>query len=203
MSTSASRDLQKAPDPARARHRGRWIALGVLAVCALPVIAGYVAYFAYPPGGRVNYGALLETRPLPEAALTTLDGAPFRLDALKGKWILLHADAGGCDTACQAKLFNMRQVRLAQGKDKDRIERLWVLLDGEPGAELARLVDGAVLARSADGAFVNALPAAGAVRDHVYLVDPLGNLVLRFPKDAEPKRMIKDLQRLLKYSRIG
>ena len=178
--------------------------LGILAVCAVPVVAGYLAYYAFPPAGRVNYGDLLETKPLPAAALATLDGAPFGLDTLKGKWILLHADAADCATACQAKLFNMRQVRLAQGKDMDRIERVWIVLDeGRPRADLAPLLDGAVIARAGDGTLVKALPAALDVRDHVYLVDPLGNLVLRFPKDADPRRMVKDLQRLLKYSGIG
>jgi cytochrome oxidase Cu insertion factor (SCO1/SenC/PrrC family) len=204
MSSSASGGRAEAGDPVRQRRRGRRILFGILAVCAIPVVAGYVAYFVFPTAGRVNYGELLETKPLPPAALATLEGAPYRLDALRGKWILLHADTADCAPPCQAKLFNMRQARLAQGKDMDRIERVWIVLDaGRPGADLARLVEGAVVVRSGDGALVKALPAAADVRDHVYLVDPLGNLVLRFPKDADPKRMIKDLQRLLKYSGIG
>ena len=204
MSSSASGDLAEAGKAARARRRGRRILLGILAVCAIPVVGGYVAYFFFPPAGRVNYGDLLDTKPLPPAALATLDGAPYRPDALKGKWILLHADVAECGAPCQAKLFNMRQVRLAQGKDMDRIERMWIVLgEGRPRAELERLIDGAVIARAGDGELLRALPATGDVSDHIFLVDPLGNLVLRFPKDADPKRMIKDLQRLLKYSGIG
>jgi hypothetical protein len=96
----------------------------------------------------------------------------------------------------------MRQVRLAQGKNMDRVERVWLLLDaGPPPQEIARLYDGAVIAR-ATPELLAALPAAD-VRDHIYLLDPRGNLILRFPKHADPKRMIKDLERLLKYSSIG
>jgi hypothetical protein len=112
MSTSASSPAAQRPDPGRARRRGRLIALAVLAACAVPVVAGYLAYHFFPPAGRVNYGELVDAKVLPARGLHTVDGAPFGLD-------------------------------------------------------------------------------------------PLGNLVLRFPRDADPRRMIKDLQRLLKYSRIG
>jgi cytochrome oxidase Cu insertion factor (SCO1/SenC/PrrC family) len=204
MSTSVSGAAATRPDPARARRRGRLIALALFAACAVPVVAGYLAYFYFPPSGRVNYGELVDTRPLPGGGLARPGGAPFGIESLRGKWVLLHVDRAECPSPCAAKLFNMRQVRLAQGKDMDRVERLWVLLDESmPGPELARLTEGVVLARSLDGALVRALPAPSEASDHVYLVDPLGNLVLRFPKDADPKRMIKDLQRLLKYSGIG
>jgi hypothetical protein len=84
----------------------------------------------------------------------------------------------------------------------DRIERVWLVLDaGRPAPELARLHDGAVVARAAPE-LLAALPAT-EVRDHIYLLDPHGNVMLRFPKHADPKRMIKDLERLLKYSGIG
>ena len=204
MSSSASGAAATRPDPARARRRGRLIALLVFAACAIPVVAGYLAYFFFPPSGRVNYGELMDIRPLPTGGLARPDGAPFGIESLRGKWALLHVDRAECPPTCAAKLFNMRQVRLAQGKDMERVERLWVLLDESmPGPELARLTEGVVLARDRDGALVRALPAPGEASDHVYLVDPLGNLVLRYPKGADPKRMIKDLQRLLKYSGIG
>jgi cytochrome oxidase Cu insertion factor (SCO1/SenC/PrrC family) len=134
--------------------------------------------------------------------LERLDGRAFALAELSGKWVMLHVDAADCGQPCRAKLFNMRQSRLAQGDNADRIERVWLVAgSGAPGPELARLYEGAVVVRAAPE-LVAALPAAEA-RDHVYLIDPRGNLMLRFPKDADPKRMIKDLQRLLKYSSIG
>jgi cytochrome oxidase Cu insertion factor (SCO1/SenC/PrrC family) len=189
------------PDPTRTR-RGRLVLAAIFAVCAMPLVAALVAYHLFPPAGRTNYGELIEPTPMPRAALQRLDGRPFALAELRGKWVLLQADDGACGAPCREKLFHMRQVRLAQGKNMDRVERVWLLLDaGPPPQEIARLYDGAVIAR-ATPELLAALPAAD-VRDHIYLLDPRGNLILRFPKHADPKRMIKDLDRLLKYSSIG
>ena len=201
MSPSTPSADPKAPEAVR-RRRGRLIAAAILAVCALPLAAALVAYFLFPPAGRTNYGELLEPKPLPPVRLERLDGGAFTLADVTGKWVMLQVDAPECGQPCQAKLFNMRQSRLAQGDNADRIERVWLVAgNGAPPAELARLYQGAVLARTAPE-LVAALPGADA-RDHIYLVDPRGNLMLRFPKDADPKRMIKDLQRLLKYSSTG
>ena len=174
----------------------------IFAVCAIPLTAALVAYFFWPPSGRTNYGELIDPRPLPAVPLTLLDGGSFSLADLKGKWVMIQADETSCGAPCQAKLFRMRQVRLAQGRNMDRIERVWLLLDpGRPSPEIAGLYEGAIVARAAP-ALLAALPAADA-RDRIYLVDPRGNLMLRFPKDADPRRMIKDLERLLRYSGIG
>jgi cytochrome oxidase Cu insertion factor (SCO1/SenC/PrrC family) len=178
------------------------VVLAILAVSAFPLVAALIAYFLFPPAGRTNYGELVEPKPLPPVRLERLDGREFALADLKGKWVMLQVDAAECGQRCQAKLFSMRQSRLAQGDSADRIERVWLVAgSGAPPAELARLYEGAVVVRAAPG-LVAALPGAEA-REHIYLVDPRGNLMLRFPKDADPKRMIKDLQRLLKYSGIG
>jgi cytochrome oxidase Cu insertion factor (SCO1/SenC/PrrC family) len=201
MSSSTSSGSQQAPDATRAR-RARLVVAAIFAMCAFPLAAALVAYFFYPPAGRTNYGELVEPKPLPPVRLERLDGRAFALAELKGRWVMLQVDAPDCGQPCQAKLFNMRQSRLAQGDNADRVERVWLLAgNGAPPAELARLYEGAVIARTAPE-LVAALPAAEA-RDHIYLIDPRGNLMLRFPKDADPKRMIKDLQRLLKYSSIG
>jgi cytochrome oxidase Cu insertion factor (SCO1/SenC/PrrC family) len=202
MSSSTSSDAPEAAEAARRRRRGRLIAAAIFAVCALPLAAALIAYFFFPPAGRTNYGELLEPKPLPPVRLERLDGRAFTLADLKGKWVMLQVDSPECGQPCQAKLFNMRQSRLAQGDNADRIERVWLVAgSGAPPAELARLYEGAVVARAAPE-LVGALPGAEA-REHIYLIDPRGNLMLRFPKDADPKRMIKDLQRLLKYSSTG
>ena len=204
MSSSTSGGARATPPDARAavQRRGRLIAATIIVVCALPLGAALVAYYFFPPAGRINYGELLEPTPLPGVATARLDGRPFSLAELKGKWVMLQVDAAPCAAACQAKLFNMRQVRLAQGQNMERVERVWLLLDaGQPPADLARLYEGAVIARAAPELLAR-LPAAD-VRSHIYLIDPRGNLMLRFPANADPKRMIKDLGRLLKYSGIG
>ena len=91
-----------------------------------------------------------------------------------------------------------------QGKDRDRIERAWLITDDVPLATLLiREYDGTRMLRAKGAPLLAEFPAAGDRSDHIYLIDPLGNLVLRYPKDADPMKMNKDLQRLLKYSRIG
>jgi cytochrome oxidase Cu insertion factor (SCO1/SenC/PrrC family) len=200
-SSTSSGPRAAAPEPTGTR-RGRLVLAAIFAVSAMPLVAALLAYNFFPPAGRTNYGELVEPRPLPPVVLQRLDGRSFTLAELRGKWVMLQADEAACGTPCQEKLFDMRQVRLAQGDNMRRVERVWLVLDaGRPAPEVARLHEGAVVAR-ATPELLAALPAAD-VRDHVYLLDPLGNLVLRFPKHADPKRMIKDLERLLKYSGIG
>ena len=183
---------------------GRLKMLLLLVVCAAPVIASYVTFYFIKPEGRINYGELVDVKPLPDAALTLLDGRPATLAEYRGKWLLLTLDGGVCAEACVKKLYNMRQVRTAQGKDRDRIERAWLITDDAPLSTMTmREYDGTRMLRIRDAGLLRAFPAAGNPADHIYLVDPLGNLVLRFPKAEDPAQMKKDLDRLLKYSRIG
>lgn len=180
----------------------------VLAVCAAPVIASYFAYYVIQPSGRTNYGTLLDPRayPTPVLGAKSLDGKPVELSAYRGKWIMLQVDQARCEAACQKKLYEMRQLRTAQGKEMDRVERVWLITDNEPlETVLMREYDGTHMLRAAAPAVQRWLPAApgATVRDHLYMIDPLGNLMMRFPKDAEPNKIKKDLTRLLKASRIG
>ncbi|MCC6608366.1 MAG: hypothetical protein IT515_01650 [Burkholderiales bacterium] len=175
----------------------------MFAVAVGPFVLAYLAYQFWQPAGRVNHGELIEPRTLPSAPLAQIDGKPFRLEELKGKWLMIHADSGACRESCRKQLYFMRQVRLAQGQNQDRIERIWLLTDDvQPPAEVMPLVDGAWLVRAAGAPIVAALPGA-TVSDHIYVVDPLGNLMMRFPRDPDPVGMIKDFQRLLRVSRIG
>lgn len=157
----------------------------VALVCVAPLILGTLAWlYGWPPGSAGNYGELIAPR--------TLSGPPF--DALRGKWVLVSFDAAACDPYCERKLYYLRQVRRAQGKDMERVERLWLVTGGAPRQELLAAIEGTRIVLSNDASFSP---------DHIYLVDPLGNLMLRFPRDPDPSKMLKDLQRLLKYSRIG
>jgi hypothetical protein len=178
-----------------------WI---ILAVCIAPFAGSFIAYHFWKPAGQVNYGTLLEPAPLPAAPLALADGRAFGLADLKGRWVLVTLDSGACDEYCRKKLWVMRQVRLTQGKDMQRVERLWLVTDGALVApDLMKEYEGTVVARAGAGGMAAAFPADGRSADHIYLVDPLGNLVLRYPRDADPSRMKKDLTRLLKVSRTG
>jgi cytochrome oxidase Cu insertion factor (SCO1/SenC/PrrC family) len=176
----------------------------LVAVFMVPVVAAYLAYFGWRPAGHSNYGELLKVAPWQLTAGSTLDGQPYNLDELHGKWVLVHVGAASCGEACKQQLYYMRQVRITQGKDQSRIERLWVVSDGgTPDPALLEAYPGLLVWRPADPAFIVQFPAAKNRDNHIYLVDPLGNLMLRFPAQLDPKRMIKDLKLLLKASQIG
>lgn len=161
-------------------------------------------YYFWPPERSINYGELLEPRPLPDPALTLADGTPFRLSSLKGKWVLAMVDGAECDAYCEKKLITMRQLRLTQGKNMDRVERVWLISD-EAAPRGAAVADypGTWVARATGSALLPPFPARPAASDHIYLIDPLGNLMMRYPRDPDPQLMIKDLTRVLKASRIG
>jgi hypothetical protein len=185
------------------RYRSLYL---LLAVCIAPVIASYTAYYALPPSGRTNYGDLIEPqRPASSFSVKQLDGTADALASLRGQWVMIQLAPAACDEFCRQRLWVMRQVRATTGKDRDRVARVWLLTDGAvPDAALLREYEGTRVLR-ADPAQVRALlPTAGAsIEDHLWLMDPLGNLMLRWPKDADPNRMKKDLSRVLRASRIG
>ena len=188
-------------DASASHNRNRRVLWLVLALCAAPAIASYLAYYFWRPSAHVNYGELLEPRTLPDAELVTLQGKPFRLSDLKGVWVLLTAEMGACDAACVTRLVYMRQVRLAQGKESDRIERVWLVgPQTRPDTALLAEHPGLHIVRDGSNRLAAALPQVGEA-DHIYVVDPLGHLMMRFPADPDPRRMLKDMSRLLRHSK--
>jgi hypothetical protein len=195
-----------APPSARFRH-ARLKLIAVLLVCASPVIASYLAYYVLPPLGRTNYGTLVEPqRPVPELKLAGTDGAPARFAAHLGQWVLLQVDSGACDRACVDKLYALRQQRTMTGKHRDRIDRVWLVTDGTaPSPALMQDYEGTFALRADPSELAALLPVEPGRRmqDYLYVVDPLGNLMMRFPADGDPAKIRKDIGRLLKASRVG
>jgi len=190
------------------KHKGRWKLLAVLLVCASPIIFSYLTYYVIKPQGRTNYGAFIDPRdyPIPVLGTMTLDGKPIALDAYQGKWIMLQIDGGECPAVCEKKLHDIRQLRLAQGKEMERIERVWLITDDKPlDTILMREFDGTNMLRAKADAVRAWLPVeeGTTMSDHIYMIDPLGNLMMRFPKDADPNKIKKDVTKLLKASSIG
>ena len=176
----------------------------VALVCALPVALSYLAFYFWQPAGRTNYGELIPLVPLAELQLQQPGGDVLAMSRFRGRWVLLSSDSRDCSDACRSKLWLMRQVRLALGKNQHKVERLW-LLDG-PGVPAAALVNehaGIHLALDPQGKLHHALAAGAVPREHVYLIDPYGNLMMRFPPNAEPKRVLKDLRRLITAQGAG
>ncbi len=181
-------------------------------VCATPAFGPYLLWFFWKPAEYSNYGELVQPVVLPDVALEPLVPAlpttPAALAAptLRGKWFLVMADGAECDARCERKIWQLRQLRTMQGKEMERVERVWLIDDrGEPAARLHEPYAGTWVVRRPDKALLDALsvPQGGALRDHLWLVDPLGNLMMRYPPDADATRIRKDMTRLLKYSRIG
>lgn len=175
---------------ARRTARGRLRMLIVLLVCAAPVIASYLTYYVIRPDARRSHGELIEPqRPLPPITATALDGQPVMLPSLKGQWLLISVAGGACDTACEQHLFIQRQLREGLGKDKDRIDWVWLVDDAQPVRESLRpaLTQATVLRVDPAQLAQWLAPAAGRrLSEHLYLVDPMGNWMMRFPAVSQP-----------------
>jgi cytochrome oxidase Cu insertion factor (SCO1/SenC/PrrC family) len=197
-----------------AAPRRRAVVLIVAAVFFLPLaIASYLYYApsAWRPGGTVNRGALINpARELPEMALPTMQGGATAADFLRHRWTLVYVGNGACDARCHVALYQIRQVRLALNQDMERVQRLFIATDACCDREfLEREHPGLVIARGDTAAAAGLLkffptdagPVAGAGR--IYIVDPLGNLMMAHPRDSNPKYLLEDLKRLLKLSQIG
>lgn len=190
---------------ARRTVRGRWKMLLVMLVCAAPVVASYFTYYVVRPEGRRNYGELIDPqRPLPDQAATDLEGRAVNLRQLKGQWLLVSVAGGACAADCPQNLYLQRQLRESLGREKDRLDRVWLIDDGAPVAEPLRpaLKDATVLRVPAAQLAQWLAPAPGQpLEAHLYLVDPLGNWMLRFPAHIDAAGAAKakrDLERLLR-----
>ena len=186
---------------------GRWKMLMVLVVCAAPVIASYLTYYVIRPDARRVFGELVDPqRPLPDLAAAPLDGVPTNLRSLRGQWLVVSVAGGACDAACQQHLYLQRQVRESLGKDKDRVDRVWLVNDAAPVSEALRLaVKDATVLRVEGAALAQWLAPANGHRleEHLYLVDPLGNWMMRFPAAldmAGAARAKRDIERVLRAS---
>lgn len=166
------------------------------------------------PGHSVNFGELVTpVRALKNLNLKTLDGKVFTEKDLQGVWTLFYVDSADCNKQCEENLYEIRQSRLGMGGEKERIQRVMLLTDNDKLADMKPLLDehygmkvvstpekelAAVLTPFE---FENEKPAATAQR--VYIIDPLGNLMMRYKAEQGPRDLVKDLVRLLKYSKIG
>lgn len=180
---------------------GRWKMFALLLLSAAPVLASYFTYYVIRPEGRRNYGELIyPLRPLPAFAGVNAQGQTVPLTSLKHQWLLISVSDGTCNEACQKHLHLQRQLRETLGKEKERLDWVWLrtgAADLSPASQRASVVlqvDAQQLARWLE-------PAAGQrLEDHLYVVDPFGNWMMRFPAQIDPQRARRDLSRLLRAS---
>ena len=179
----------------------------VLAVCAAPVVASYFTYFVVRPEGRSNYSELVQPpRRMPALPLTGLDGKAVNAEALKGQWLVLVVSGGRCDATCERLLWVQRQLRETLGRDKERVDKVWLISDGvaprPETLEAVTTVAPATVLQVPGGALADWLqPAAGhRLEQHMAIVDPMGNWMMRVPADPEPGRLKRDVEKLLRAS---
>jgi hypothetical protein len=176
-------------------------------VCAAPVLASYFMYYVVRPEGRRNHGELIDPqRPIPSITGTTLDGKTVVLPSLQGQWLLVSVAGGACDTACEKHLYYQRQLREGLGKEKDRVDWVWLIPDAAPvREELKPALHQATVLRVDAAQLAGWLaPAPGRqLAEHLYMVDPLGHWMMRFPSTqdaASASKVRKDLERLMRAS---
>ena len=192
----------------RQRANGRLKMLLVVLVCALPVIVSYFTFFVVRPSGTgTAYSALIQPAvAMPAVPARLLDGSPKPLRSLIGQWLLVVVDGGACAPACEKRLYLQRQLREMTGRAADRIDKLWLVIDDAPLSPslqqaLAATPAMTILRLPRDVVAAWLKPAAGqALEDHVYVVDPLGDWMMRAPVDADPSRLKRDIDRLLRGS---
>ena len=208
-------------------RRQRRILIAVALLFFAPLGLAFYLYYGHVgwrPGGRVNHGELIEPpRPLPALTLPLVtsgrpgsepaEGAVTAPDFLRHKWTFLYWGSGSCSARCRTDLYNTRQVRIALNRDMDRVQRVFL-------AEGACCDRDFLHEQHPDLITVLATPAAlpllaqlepkrgpGAVQDRggdrIYLVDPLGNLMMSYAPDANAKGMLEDMKRLLGLSHVG
>jgi hypothetical protein len=191
----------------QARRKGRWKMIALLLFCALPVIASYFTYYVLRPEARRSYGELIDPqRPLPDLLALDSEGKTHNLRELKGQWLLVSVGSGQCNEACVQQLYFQRQLREGLGKDKDRLDRVWLVNDTEPIRPelLPGLREATVLRVPAQDVARWLEPASGrGIGEHLYVVDPLGHWMMRFPAQmdiAGAGRAKRDLERLMRAS---
>lgn len=186
---------------------GRWKMLAVLLICAAPVVASYFTYYVVRPEGRRVFGELVQPqRPLPSMTALGLDGQQVDLRTLKGQWLLLSVAGGACNAACEQHLYLQRQLRESLGKEKERVDWVWLVTDDAPiSPALQPALKGATVLRLGELQTSQWLaPAVGhLLQEHIYVVDPIGNWMMRFPAQLSPDgaaQAKRDIDRLLRAS---
>lgn len=186
-------------------------------LCTLaPIVAAFVVYMnpQWWPSDSSNYGTLVTPqRPMPaadELRLTTLDGKPFDLQSLKGKWLLVAADGAACPESCARKLFIARNSHASQGKNVDRLARVWFITDDAPVPDkVLEAYKGTVMVRADPDQLARFLLGRGTaagqpgLQEPIWVIDPLGNLMMQYPAEADGVKVRKDISKLVYNSRIG
>lgn len=198
-------DVQTDPG---SKKNGRLKMLLVLAMCVSPVVASYLTYFVIKPQGRTNYSDLISpSRDLPaDLPLSKLTGEAVPALSLRGQWLMVVVSDAACNASCEKSLYLQRQLRETLGREKDRIDKIWLITDSAaPRAEVLQAISqgtpATVLRVPREALAKWFTPAAGQTLDsHIYLVDPMGQWMMRAPPNPDPAKLKRDVEKLLRAS---
>ncbi|WP_245800318.1 SCO family protein [Thiomonas intermedia] len=206
MSSPLTSSLTPPAQPPARKPRSLFTLWLLLAMSAAPIVAAFFLFYVVHPSGKPPYGALVEPqRPIPlDLSLKTLDGKPYSLRRLEGYWLMVMAAPGACDKQCQQSLFYMRQIRIAQGDNRDQIVRVWLVTDDAPiNPGVAEPAEGTLILRGHQKQLAAWLPnEAGQLQGPTWLVDPFGHLMMQFPANPDPTKIRRVLAKLL-YNNAG
>lgn len=198
-------------------NKGRKQLLLLMAFFASPIIIAIIAFNTVMEDGVAqtkNKGDFVTpARPLVDVKLKDNENSDFMFSDMKKTWIMIYIGNSSCDKVCQVSLYNMRQSRLAQKGEHTRIKRLYISTSGKANKSLTNVLkehpglkfvsgDVAAIKDVLKQFALKNKPSAGKAQ-RLYLVDPLGNLMMSYEKEFDPLGIVKDLEILLKVSRIG
>ncbi|QMU62116.1 MAG: hypothetical protein GKR92_10585 [Gammaproteobacteria bacterium] len=194
------------------RTKSRSYMIGLFAVFFGPLF--FAMWLFYVPNSWMssktqNHGTLISpAQPLEKFELKAIDGSSWSHEEFMGKWTLLYIGDESCDLYCEADLFKMRQVRLTLGRDSDRVQRKYLGVHNQQSTQAINKLFSKYhrmqVAWFEKKIVDKSLPLFKDLPLHqIYVIDPLGNLMMWYSKDVTSKGMKKDLKRLLKVSKIG
>jgi hypothetical protein len=200
--------MAEVTDDPRRKKNGRLKMLLVLAMCVSPVVASYLTYFVIKPQGRTNYSDLISpSRDLPaDLPLTKLTGEAVPALSLRGQWLMAVVSDAACDASCEKSLYLQRQLRETLGREKARIDKVWFITDtAAPRAEVMKAISqgtpATVLRVPREALAKWFAPATGQALDaHIYIVDPMGQWMMRTPINPDPSKLKRDVEKLLRAS---
>jgi len=201
--------LPRPGEVARSGLSGRLKLLAILVACSFPALAAYFVFYVVRPHGEASLGELITpVRPLPSIQASALDGAQVALTSLKAQWLLVKVDGGACVLDCQKQLSVLRQFRLMLGKDMNRIDWLW-LIDDQAAVNpklVAHLKQDSATVLRVDAQLIKTwlpTPVGYVQQDFIYVIDPMGNAMMRFPSkldSAAANKAKRDMEHLLRAS---
>ena len=178
------------------RRSGRWALLAIALVCILPLLAALYFRFIAPPEVSTLVGEALAPIAFPYAAVQRMDGQPLAHPEVGEHWMVVHAGSGVCDSTCRNALYLTRQARTAQGRNMERIQRVWIVVDTTPpAADLLVLHPDLLLLKTVDSRVIEKFTTAGAI----HLVDRRGFVVFRYASSVDPRAFIRELGKLVKF----